>query len=146
MRMGILGFILLLSMGEARADWRSQNGALWTGFTQQEQLAYIRGFLSAASSFDAHCRVNILLKQAKEKLSAEQIVPLYTICKLPTQVGGTDEMTVAQVTKFYENPLNVPIFISHVLDIIAMRSEGETAEKLKELTEMYRLTDKAVAR
>jgi hypothetical protein len=141
MRMGILGLILLLAMSDARADWRGQNGAMWTGFTQPEQLAYIRGFLSAASSFDAHCRVNVLMKQAKEKLSAEQIVPLYTICKLPTQVGGTDERTVAQVTKFYVNPLNAPILISHVLDIIAMRSEGETAEKLEKLTNTYRMAD-----
>jgi hypothetical protein len=145
MRMVILGFILLLAVSEARADWRGQNGAMWTGFSQPEQLAYIRGFLSAASSFEAHCRVNILMKQVKENLSAEQIAPLYSICKLPTPVGGTDERTVAQVTKLYENPLNVPILISHALDIIAKRSEGETAEKLKELTEMYRLTDKAAA-
>jgi len=141
MRMGILGLILLLAMSEARADWRGQNGAMWTGFTQQEQLAYIRGFLSAASSFEAHCRVNILMKQAKEKLSAEQITPLYAICKIPKPVGGTEERTVAQVTKFYEDLRNGPIVITHALDLIAMRSEGETAEKLEQLTEMYRMTD-----
>jgi hypothetical protein len=55
--------------------------------------------------------------------------------------GGTDERTVAQVTQFYENRLNVPILISHALDIIAMRSGGETAEKLEQLTDMYRMTD-----
>ncbi len=141
MRMKILGIILLLAMSEARADWRSQNGAMWTGLTQSEQLAYIRGFQSAVSSFDAHCRVNILMKQAKEKLSAEQTVPLSAICKFPTQAGGTDERTAALVTKFYEKPLNVPILIAHALDIIAMRSEGETAEKLEQLTNMYRAAD-----
>jgi hypothetical protein len=145
MRMGILGLILLLAMSEARADWRGQNGAMWTGFTQQEQLAYVRGFSSAASSFDAQCRVNILLKQAKEKLSDEQIVPLYAICKRPTPAGSTDERTVAQVTKFYEDPRNGPILIAHAIDLIAMRSKGETAEKLEQLTDMYRMTDKAMA-
>jgi hypothetical protein len=81
------------------------------------------------------------MKQAKEKLTAEQIVPLYTICKFPTQVGGTDERTAVLVTKFYEKPLNAPILIAHALDIIAMRSGGETAEKLEQLTDMYRAAD-----
>lgn len=55
MRMGIVGLILLLTLSEARADWRG-HGAMWGGLTQQEQLAYIKGFLRAASLFDAHCR------------------------------------------------------------------------------------------
>jgi hypothetical protein len=130
-------------MGGARAAWTDQNGAMWIRFTQEARLAYVKGFLSAASSSEAHCRVNILMKQAKEKLSQEQITPLYSICKTPTQAGSSDEKTVERVTEFYGNPLNVPIVIPHVLELIAMRSEGETAERLAFLTKMYRTTDTA---
>jgi hypothetical protein len=44
------------------------------------------------------------MKQAMERLFAEQITPPYAICKIPTPVGGTDVRTAAQVTESYENP------------------------------------------
>jgi hypothetical protein len=145
MRIAILGCLLMFAALNARADWHEQNGQMWGSFTEQARLAYIQGYYVGSSGAELNCHMNVLKRQVKEKLSAEQLMPLNSLCDSGQRPAVTDDELVARMTAFYGEPKNGRILIAHALDIVVMGLAGESPQTLESLTDIYRVADSARA-
>ena len=97
----VIGCVILFLASTAQADWHEQNGVLWGSLTDQARLAYIQGYYVGASGAEVNCHMNVLKRQVNEKLSAEQLTPLNSICDSGKRPAVSDDDLVARVTAFY---------------------------------------------